>query len=323
MMRWATLAGLIGLALATWLMIDHGWSAIAAALAAAGWGVVWASAFHVVPMALNARAWQLLVPVLRRPPSLGTFTWLVWVREAVNGLLPVARVGGEIVTARLLIKQGMRSAPAVASLVSDMTITIFTQFVFTLIGLAILLCYGDVQDLVLRVGVGAALAIPILVAMIMVQRIGFFGLFQRLVRAIAGERWAVLAGSGARFDSAIRLSYRRPGRVVVSFAWQLAGWTAASLEIWLACRFLGFPLSVVQAVLIESLIQAVASAAFVIPGALGVQEGGFLLLGGIVGMPPEIALALALCRRARDVMVFVPALVLWQAGEGRRLLAAR
>ena len=45
------------------------------------------------------------------------------------------------------------------------------------------------------------------------------------------------------------------------------------------------------------------------PGALGVQEGGFLVVGGLVGLPPELALALALVRRARDVIIFVPALI--------------
>jgi hypothetical protein len=42
----------------------------------------------------------------------------------------------------------------------------------------------------------------------------------------------------------------------------------------------------------------------------------------LVGLPPELALALALVRRARDVIVFVPALIVWQIGAGRRALSS-
>ncbi len=71
------------------------------------------------------------------------------------------------------------------------------------------------------------------------------------------------------------------------------------------------------------MVQAASSAAFVVPGALGVQEAAFLAAGSAVGLPASVALAAALFRRARDVLVFVPALVAWQAEEGRRLVAAR
>jgi hypothetical protein len=64
----------------------------------------------------------------------------------------------------------------------------------------------------------------------------------------------------------------------------------------------------------------VSSGAFLVPGALGVQEGSFLILGKVLGLPDEVSLALALVRRARDVLVFGPALALWQLGEGRRLV---
>ena len=72
--------------------------------------------------------------------------------------------------------------------------------------------------------------------------------------------------------------------------------------------------------MIEALIQVLSSAAFVVPAALGVQEGGFLVLGGLIGLTPDVALALALVRRTRDVVIFVPALAWWQLSLGRRLL---
>jgi hypothetical protein len=57
------------------------------------------------------------------------------------------------------------------------------------------------------------------------------------------------------------------------------------------------------------------------PAAIGVQEGVFMIIGGLLGLSPELSLALALTRRARDLIVFLPGLLAWQAQEGRRLLA--
>jgi glycosyltransferase 2 family protein len=86
--------------------------------------------------------------------------------------------------------------------------------------------------------------------------------------------------------------------------------------------FLGHPVALGDAFVIEAVIQALSSSAFIVPGALGVQEGGFLVIGGLVGLPSELALALALVRRARDVIIFVPALLVWQIGAGRRALSS-
>jgi len=74
-----------------------------------------------------------------------------------------------------------------------------------------------------------------------------------------------------------------------------------------------------NALIIESLIQALSSTAFVVPAALGVQEGGFVVIGGLMGLAAETALALALLRRVRDITLFVPALMIWQFNLGKRL----
>jgi uncharacterized membrane protein YbhN (UPF0104 family) len=62
-------------------------------------------------------------------------------------------------------------------------------------------------------------------------------------------------------------------------------------------------------------IQAVSSAAFFVPGGLGVQEGGFILIGGALGLDPATCLALAGARRIRDLLIFLPGLFAWQIAE--------
>ncbi len=75
--------------------------------------------------------------------------------------------------------------------------------------------------------------------------------------------------------------------------------------------------------LLESLILAVRASAFFVPGALGVQEGAFVLLGAVIGLSPEVALALSLIKRFRELVIGVPALLVWQFAEGRQMLLYR
>jgi len=79
--------------------------------------------------------------------------------------------------------------------------------------------------------------------------------------------------------------------------------------------------SVAEAAVIESLTHAVRGAAFAIPGALGAQEGGLLVLCAIFGIPPDRALAVSLLKRVADVVIGVPGLIGWQVLEGARLKA--
>lgn len=319
MKRLAVILGLLGLAAATSLVVYQGAGSVIAIFASAGWGILGIAVFHAVPMVANARAWQALLPGVRQPPF-GFFVWMVWVREGVNAMLPVLRIGGEVAGARLLMARGVRVRPAVATLVVDMTMSLLSQFAFTVIGLGLLVGRSDDWSVIGNVALGLVVTLPVVGAFGIVQRVGLFGLFARFFRLAFGTRFERLAGGAAPLDHAVRVIYRRPGRVLACGFWQLVGWLLSSGEIWIALQCLGQPSSIGDAVLITAVIEAASSSAFLVPGALGIQEGSFLVVGSVLGLSPEASLALALVRRARDVLVYGPALALWQLGEGRRLI---
>src|SRR6185369_7671691 len=79
---------------------------------------------------------------------------------------------------------------------------------------------------------------------------------------------------------------------------------------------MGYSIDFGDAVLIESLMHAVRGAAFAVPGALGAQEGGLIILCAIFGVPPEAAIALSLVKRLPDLVLGVPGLIAWQVMEG-------
>lgn len=322
MIRIGLALALLGLVGATALVLYQGAGPVLATFASARWGLLWVALFHAIPMLANARAWQVLIPGAAQP-SFGFFAWMVWVREAVNSMLPVARIGGEVAGAWLLIGRGVRRRSAVATLVVDMTMSLVSQFAFTLVGIALLLNRSGERSFAGHLAVGLLVALPVLAAFGMVQRIGIFGLFARFFRVVFGERFDRLVGGAKPLDRAVHVIYRRPRRIILCGLWQLVGWLISGGEAWIALYYLGSPVSVTDAIMITALIEAASSSAFLVPGALGVQEGSFLVLGHVLGLSPEVSLALALVRRARDVLVYGPALALWQLGEGRRLIGRR
>ena len=105
-------------------------------------------------------------------------------------------------------------------------------------------------------------------------------------------------------DAAVEDTYRRTalpcGRASRS---SLIGWLVGTAEVWLILQLLGSPVSWSDALMLESLGQAIRGAAFAIPGALGVQEGGYVLLAPLAGLRPDVALALSLAKRARELLL--------------------
>jgi hypothetical protein len=93
----------------------------------------------------------------------------------------------------------------------------------------------------------------------------------------------------------------------------------SAVEVWIALRLAGAPLGFATVLAIESLVYAIRTVAFAIPNAVGVQEGAYVLIGATFGLTPEMALAISLLKRARDLIIGLPALGIWQVVEGERL----
>jgi putative membrane protein len=153
-----------------------------------------------------------------------------------------------------------------------------------------------------------------------VQRLGVFRWSAKLASRLAkSPGWDSLVQSGEALDQTIRLLYsRRSGVVGCCFFWVLS-WLIASGEVWIALRALGLRSTFTTAVILESTSLAIRGAAFLVPGAVGVQEGGYILLGNLLGISGEMALALSLLRRVRELALGIPGLVAWQFIEANRL----
>jgi uncharacterized protein (TIRG00374 family) len=118
----------------------------------------------------------------------------------------------------------------------------------------------------------------------------------------------------------LAMIYAARSGLAASIVVHMAGWIIGVAEVLIVFACMGHPVSLAEALVIESLLHAVRGAAFAIPGALGAQEGGLVLLCAIFGIPPEQAIALSLVKRAADLALGGPGLVGWQMLEWGRLM---
>src|ERR1700687_1827044 len=198
---------------------------------------LWAAAlFHFLPMIANARAWQRLLPAPRRP-GLRVLTWAIWVRESVNGLLPVARVGGEIVAYRILRRHVALQSEAAASLVVDMALSIFSQAGFALLGLGLWFAVTHTSVATTQLLLGVACMIPLGVGFVLAQRGGALSAVTRVLDRLFKGRLASAITRSERLENAIGDVYQRRGDLGACFAWQLVGWLLGAGEIWLPPPF--------------------------------------------------------------------------------------
>lgn len=312
------LAGLSGLVL---LIAYQNLAELGGLLAAAGWGILVVVLAHIPPMMASALAWRAVARPLW-PRGWRVFLWARLVRESVSGLLPVTQVGGDVVGARVLTVHGACAVVAGASVLVDLTLEFLTQIVFTVVGLLLLLLIDRSSELARWALLGLAVAVPAAVGFLLAQRWGIFRLFERFL-----ERMALRLGWPAlrllvNLHETVASLYRDPRAMAAGTAWHLLSWLLGAIEVWLILRLLGADVGIEGALIIESLGQAVRSAAFLVPGALGVQEGGFLLLGVMFGLAPEVGLSISLIKRIREIALGAPGLLVWQAIEGRRFLGA-
>ena len=165
------------------------------------------------------------------------------------------------------------------------------------------------------------LVVALLIGFFMAQRFGLFYKVTRLFeKSFKGGDWKNITGGAKELDEAILSTYGRRRALALATAWRTFGLIIGSGQVMLVFYFLGYPISFVEAIMLESLGHAMRNVAFMIPGALGVQEGGYMLLGYVVGAGPEIGLVFSLIMRARSLILGLPGIAAWQFIESRQLI---
>jgi putative membrane protein len=302
----------LGVLLFVGVLLSQDLPAILTTLGHAGWGLLLVALFHLLPLVIDAVAICVLIePGLSR--SLLRDSLLArWVGESANSLMPAGQLGGPVLMARHLARRGLPMEEAAAAITVSTTMQTFAQIAFALAGVVALGQTTHFSPAALRTA--ALIASAFLAVQVggfyLIQRRGLFSKLMGAVRRFSRKRdWSQWIAQAQAIDLAVQATYRRNGPVTASFVLNLVGWIAGTGEVFLIARFLGTPVSWRDAFVLESLGQAIRGAGFAIPGALGVQEGGYLLLAPLAGLAPDAALALSLAKRARELLLGLPGLL--------------
>jgi putative membrane protein len=290
------------------------------ALASAGWQLLWLIPYRAPYFLLYALGWFYLL----RPydpqgrAGLGYVFWVTSVREAIDRLLPVASVGGGVVGVRLLRWRGIGAVPISATVIVEIVLTLIVSYAFTAVGLILLLEMSATGAQYRRFLLAFLISLPAPAATVLLLRYGsVFARLERFLAPLVGE--SALSEGAASLDRELRACFNRWRSLLLAGLLQFVALMMGSFEVWFALRLFGHPVDVGTALILESMTQAMRHVAFVVPASLGVQEATLVLFGHALGISSELALAVSMAKRVREVLCGLPSLLSWQWMEGRRL----
>jgi uncharacterized protein (TIRG00374 family) len=226
--------------------------------------------------------------------------------EAINNLTPFAYLGGEPIKAHLLTRfripiiQGMA-----ASIIAKLLISI-AQFFFVILGGVLALSH-----LMTRPDLLWPLILLVIVLGLLLTGLVYglrLGLFTTLFAAM--DRWNVTPSRLEHWraqlrqldDTIVGFARRYPSQLVLSLGLHFLGWALGAVEVLAIFYAVGIPVSLREAIAIEALASVIKAAAFFIPGSLGVQDGGNVLLLTLFGYPSSFGLTFSLLRRLRELL---------------------
>jgi len=309
----------LGIALTVWLVIVSNATSILDSFVAVGWGAAAIVCVRAATVATNGLAWAGLNARLDDAPPYA-FVLVRWIREAINALLPVASVGGEVAAVRALTFWNVPGTLAAASVVADLFLQVAAQVIFALAGAVLLANVIGASSALPSVFFGLAISAIAAGGFFLVQRYGAGRLFDWAILLISRHFGKAKRATAPAMQQAVdRIWYRREFQVTASLGLHVLAWTIGTLEVLIALVCMGRPVSTADAIILESLGTGISSAAFFIPGSWGIQEAGYVFVGHMLGVPAQEALALSFVKRVPDFALGIPGLLTWYWFEAKRL----
>jgi putative membrane protein len=319
----AYVGAVVGVIALSVVAVRADFAAMLRTLSSGGTAILWLIPYRALFFLFYAIGWAALLKACEpaRPIGLGYVLWATTVRDAVDRLLPVASVGGSVVGVRILRWRGVPGAAAGATIIVEILLTLVALYLFTALGLVLLAEYGGEGHQYHRLLLVFILSLPVPAVMLAVLKNGaFLARVRTLIHSWVGE--GTISRATESLDREVRALLHRPQALLFAGALQLVALVSGALEIWFALWLFDHPVSAGAALMLESMTQAIRHIAFIVPAGLGVQEAGLVVFGHVVGISGEMALAVGMVKRIRELAWGVPTLIGWQWAEGRRLRRA-
>ena len=229
--------------------------------------------------------------------------------EVVNMTTPTAYVGGEPLKAYLLSRHRVPIVEGLASVVIAKTTMTIAEVVFILMGIALAFwrvgADGSSGQNIAAALISVGVLVLVTAALVFVQQQGLFTWLLESLRKV-GLKIHYLEAREEKLRSLDRtiLDFYRDNRLTFCFSIGLffVGWMAEAVEVYIIIYFLGGPAVALSAISISALSVFIKSGTFFIPGSLGAQDGGNMLLLRAFGYSDVTGITFALIRRFRELV---------------------
>ncbi|QCE33699.1 HpnL family protein [Acetobacteraceae bacterium] len=270
-----------------------------------------------------ALAWK------RTTPELGFFQLLCSriIRDSAAACLPFSQVGGILIgtyatitffskkQSRFLSKNEKRNIATASNLI-DITIEAMAQVIFILTALFLLCVTHRSEDTYFKTVGASALILAISLLLFAWLQSHFGHLSRFLIPKIRNQKWKrffkqKLLRLGIQFSKI----WDKPFQIIQGLFFHYLAWIFSASLTWVALFLLSSHISWLNCLILEGISCAIISTFFFVPTSIGVQEGAYISLGLLFGIPAEISFSLSLLRRGREIFVGVPALLWWEGHE--------
>ncbi len=287
-----------------WILNEVGWDTLGHYL----WQVGWYWPLLLLPYGvvnwLESWSWKYILVDVPDRTTVGRLFWLRLGGESLNQLTPTASLGGEPFKASRLQADGVPLEVASASVVIIKGILVLSLALYIFTGLAlapIFLPEAAKHMLFLCLAAGGLATVGII--FVVVQRRGPCG---NSFRFLSQRGWLPhflrdQEGFLKDLDTAMSRFYRQyPSRAALAFSLFFCSWLLHAVEVYLIFWLVGHPISWGLAVCLDSLAMLFTALGFFIPAAMGVQEGGNILLALGFNLGFTLGAAFSILRRIRE-----------------------
>ncbi len=254
---------------------------------------------------LGALSWKVLLSARKGYPTLTRLFLLRLAGESINQLTPTASLGGEPFKALRLHLDGVAWEEAAGCLVVHKGVTVLSLALYVMMSV-LLAPFVFTGRLPHPVFLNAGVVMFGLAGVIFVV-LQFSNPLVSTIRLLSKMRLcpAVLSSkkeSLGALDFYLAEFYRKHlGRCAAAFLLLAAGWGVHAAEVYIIFGLLDQPVGWGTAFCFDGLAMLFSSLGFMIPGSLGVQDGGNVLLSLGLGLVPAFGAAFSVIRRLREV----------------------
>jgi glycosyltransferase 2 family protein len=275
-----------------------------------GWGIIFVLAVYCVSFAFDTVAWQFTLPSTNL-----TVRWLyhLWkvrmVGAAFGKMLPFSAFGGAPIKGFILKRHYKISyREGIASIILVESTHLISMIIFMASGVLLILFDSNLPQSYYTFSAISLGALAVGIS-------GFYLVQRFKIASIAGG-WLSQRSWGRRlekflkhieeFDERLVQFYtRKRSNFYGALALNLFVWYLGALEVYVILYFLGHPVSLAEALMLETLVELVRAGTFFIPATLGTQEAAFLVATGAITGQPALGVATALMRRVREIVWLV------------------